>query len=112
MKGPYRLEFIADYVEPGYMGVYMLGRYTNYVHYVGRSDSDLIWEIRHAAFYRGRRYVYFWFEYTSSPMRAYKRECELWHKHGGEFGRLDNQNHPAKPWYANWKCPIEDCPYW
>ena len=107
MPGPYDLESVRDRVEATSMGVYMLGRYSDSIHYVGRSDTNLQSEILHAGYYRERRYLHFWFEYSTSPMRAYKRECELWH----DYGPPDNTNHPAKPWGSNWRCPVEGCPY-
>lgn len=107
MDGPYDLELVRDYVKAGSIGVYMLGRYGDYVHYIGRSDTDLQAEILNAALYRGRRCLYFWFEYATSAMRAYKRECELWH----HYYPPDNRNHPAKPWDTNWRCPVSDCRY-
>jgi hypothetical protein len=111
MEGPYPLEDIDEYVDEDPYGVYLLGRYADHPRYVERSDTNLLWEIKHAAFYRGRRYLYFWFAYYTSPMRAYKAECWYWHRYGGDAGLLDNLNHPARPAYTNWKCEVEGCPY-
>lgn len=115
MKGPYSLELVREYVEPGLKGVYMLDRYDGRIHYVGRSDTDLQSEILRRVYWievhTGNRYECFWFEYCPSRMRAYKRECELWHKYGGEQRILDNYNHPAVPQYSNWRCPVIGCPY-
>lgn len=105
MEGSYDLDLVRDYIEAGSMGVYMLGRYGDYVHYVGRSDTDLQREIIDSA--RQGSYLYFWFEYATSRMRAYKRECELWHK----WAPPDNKNHPAVPPGTNWRCPVGGCPY-
>lgn len=109
MRGPYDLDFVTDYVEVGSIGVYMLGAFGRTGLYVGRSDTDLLSRIESSAKqgWRPQRYLYFWFEYTTSPMRAYKRECELWHK----WMPPDNKNHPAVPPGTNWRCPVRGCPY-
>ena len=111
MEGPIQLQDLDEYVDDYSCGVYLLGRYGEHPRYVGRSETNLKSEIRNAAYYRGRRYLYFWFEYCTSAMRAYKAECHYWHHLGGYEGTLDNCNHPARPWYTNWKCPFDDCDY-
>jgi len=105
MKGRYSLALVRAYVVPGKIGVYMLGRYGDYVHYVGRSDTDLMREMLDAA--KRGRYLYFWFQYSPSPMRAYKTECRLWHRHKPS----DNTNHLARPADTGWRCPVKGCPY-
>jgi hypothetical protein len=84
------------------MGVYVLLRNAKPA-YVGRSDSDLQQEIRKSASLGD--YKRFYFDYASSPMNAYKQECELYHG----FQPPDNQNHPAVPAYQDWHCPVKGC---
>ena len=112
MEGPFELQDIDEHVEDGSCGVYLLGRYGDHPRYVGRSDTCRIRsEILDAAYNRGRRYLRFWFEYCTSPMKAYKGECAYYHSLGGDEGLLDNHYHPARPWYTHWKCPCDDCDY-
>ena len=61
------------------MGVYVLSRNGTSQSYVGRSDSDLRQRIVSSA--SEGNYRSFWFDYASSPMDAYKYECELYHKY-------------------------------
>jgi hypothetical protein len=85
------------------MGVYILSRDDRKATYVGRSDTDLQQEILQSA--SKGSYVVFWFDYASSPMDAYKYECELFH----EYQPPDNSIHPAIPAYTNWRCPVQGC---
>ena len=103
MYGPYPLNEI-NRVDSGYIGVYLLSRNGVTIHYVGRSDSDLYWRLQ-KSIKEGERYRFFWFDYESSPMRAYKRECALWHR----YGPVDNTLHPAIPPYTSWRCPHKGC---
>lgn len=73
-------------------------------HYVGRSAADLGREIVNSA-NRFDGISHFWYEYCSSEMAAYKRECELYH----EYAPALNAIHPAVPEGTNWRCPNEDC---
>jgi len=109
MRGPYSLEFLEDYVEPNTIGVYMLGGWGYSKLYVGRSDTNLLSRIKTSAVegWPSQRYLFFWYEYATSAMRAYKLECKLWHK----YQPPDNVNHPAQPWGMNWKCPVQGCLY-
>ena len=105
MNGPYPLSEI-DRIDSGYMGVYVLSRNGITKHYVGRSDSDLYGRLQRSI-KEGKGYKYFWFSYESSPMRAYKRECVLFHR----YVPVDNTVHPAVPLDTNWKCPSKGCPW-
>jgi hypothetical protein len=40
-------------------------------------------------------------------MRAYKRECVLFHR----YIPVDNTVHPVVPLDTNWKCPSKGCPW-
>jgi len=105
MYGPYPLWKLEEVVETGMIGVYVLSRGGQRVHYVGRSDYDLRARVRQSA--QLDSYTHFWFGYASSPMQAYKAECELWHRHQPP----DNQNHLAVPAGTSWRCPAAGCPW-
>jgi len=103
LQGPYPLSEASLRVLPASMGVYVLSRNGRAASYVGRSDSDLQQRIVSSA--SEAHYVAFWFDYASSPMDAYKYECELYH----EYDPPDNEAHPAVPLGTNWRCPIPSC---
>ena len=105
LQGPYPLPEASHRVQPASMGVYVLSRNRRVASYVGRSDSDLQQRIVSSA--SEGRYVAFWFDYASSPMGAYKYECELYHR----YDPPDNTAHPAVPPGTNWRCPIPGCPW-
>jgi len=104
LRGPFSLTTVGvdsavTVVSPG---AYALG-YTGtdrkfYIQYVGRSDEDV-----------GRRlkdwvptdYAQFKFGYFPSAKSAFEKECNLYH----DFTPKGNSVHPARPNYANWKCP-------
>jgi hypothetical protein len=104
MEGPYSVDEMSDFVDSGYVGVYVLSRRADAVAYVGRSDSDIRRRLSRSI-QEGTGYRYFWFCYESSPMQAYKRECRLYHR----YQPPDNTVHPAVPPDANWRCPVSDC---
>lgn len=104
MSGPYPLSKLEVVVDSESIGVYVLSRGGQHVHYVRRPDADLRARIRKSA--QPDSCTYFWFGYESSPMNAYKAECELWHK----YQPPDNLIHPAVPAGANWRCPTAGCP--
>lgn len=106
MKGPFNLnELDINTNVHGAIGAYILSRGNNAAHYVGRSDSNLSSRLKQHA--GEGTYVQFWFEETPSLLEAYYRECEWYHK----YKPVDNQNHPAVPPGAAWKCPVAGCPY-
>lgn len=86
------------------IGAYILSRDGTTAHYVGRSD-DLANRLRRHIMSGG--YTAFWYERVASPMQAYFRECEWYHK----YHPTDNQNHPAVPPEATWKCLVAGCPW-
>jgi len=106
MDGPFLTTDVHHNVEIGYIGVYVLSRDGQNVDYVGRSDSNVRARL-HKSIREGRGYQVFWFSYESSARQAYRKECYLWHK----YNPPDNSAHPKVPDYANWKCPIEGCPW-
>lgn len=103
MRGPFPLNQLDVTVVSGAIGVYVLSGNGKTAHYVGRSDSDLRARIRQSA--QMDSYLHFWFAYETSPMSAYRTECQWWH----QYGPTDNQNHPAVPASTNWRCPIVGC---
>jgi len=105
LQGPYPLSEVSLRVQPASVGVYVLSRNGKVASYVGRSDSDLQQRIINSA--SEGNYVAFWFDYASSPMNAYKYECELYHK----YNPPENKDHPAVPPNTNWRCPIQGCPW-
>ena len=103
LQGPFAIDEVSVYVSGGVMGVYVLSSDGQEATYVGRSDFDLQQRILQSA--SEGDYVTFWFDYVTSPMDAYKYECELYH----EYNPPDNLSHPVVPENANWRCPVEGC---
>ncbi len=108
MLGPFAMSTIDAIFPFKKIGAYILTRDegpTEYIaHYVGRSDADLANRLKD---HISSGYKMFWYEIKESPMAAYHLECEWYHK----YHPRDNQNHPAVPPGASWKCPIVGCPY-
>lgn len=100
MNGPFKLEDV-DYMVSLTKGAYILSRDGKTAHYVGRSDSNLRTRIKTSA-NEGRGYHFFWFETTTSPMKAHQLECEWYHK----YSPPDNSIHPAVPGGTYWTCPV------
>lgn len=97
------VDFCVGFESPG---VYILSRDGVRADYIGRSDIDVGARIKSSS-RQGTGYRFFWFEYATSPMRAYKMECEWFHR----FGPPDNAVHPAVPPETNWHCPVAGCPW-
>ena len=105
MNGPYLLDAVTidQQVTQTKAGNYALG-YKNtsnenfVVEYVGRSDYDVNERLKD---HIGEGYKLFKFCYATSPMDAFKKECENYH----DFTPKDNTNHPDRPDGADWKCP-------
>lgn len=100
----YNIEYVNFYVESKSMGIYLFSRNGYTVDYVGRSDNDINARIKSSA-KEGYGYKYFWFDYATSPMDAYKKECFYYHK----YNPPDNSIHPAVPSGTNWRCPVDGC---
>jgi len=89
------------------------GKTEYYVHYVGRSDSDVKTEI----IQRGLtdlvdqndlpKYSHFKYTYAKNADEAYLNECNDFH----HFNGLDNKIHPATPKGSNIKCPVDGCEF-
>lgn len=67
---------------------------------VGRADEDLRATV---AAFEGE-YAYFYFETIEASDDRYFRECELYHRLGGDNHQLDNTSHPEPP------AGVETCP--
>ena len=105
MRGPYRLtnSEIDARVTRTAPGAYKLGNSKTTIKYVGRSDVDLNAELKRP---HVMKYKYFWYEYATSRRAAFKKECGLYHYHGGDQRKLDNKIHPDRPDGLGWKCPV------
>lgn len=103
LQGPFAIDEVSVYVSGGAMGVYVLSSDGSEATYVGRSDVDLQQRILQSTSEGG--YIAFWFDYATSPMDAYRYECELYH----EYSPPDNLFHPAVPENTSWRCPVEGC---
>jgi hypothetical protein len=69
---------------------------------VGRADEDLRATL---ATFEGK-YAYFYFEAIDPSDERYFRECELYHRLGGDRGQLDNTVHPVPPKGLEVDCPV------
>jgi hypothetical protein len=104
LSGPYSLTSlgISGNITRVSPGTYALGKTENgtfYVHYVGRSDDEVAKRLQdHVPLW----YPQFKFGYFLSPKAAFEKECRLYH----DFSPADNDIHPARPWNANWECPV------
>ena len=106
MQGSYDLtnEEIDRRITKTSPGNYALGRVGNdtfYVHYVGRSDTDLNDRLKDWV----GSYKRFKFSYATSPKAAFEKECTNYHDFG-KSEKLDNEIHPQRPDGTNWKCPV------
>lgn len=86
--------------SPGVYAFYRNGR----IAYVGRADTDLSVRLR-SSLSEGSGYTHVWYEHCSSSMKAYKKECYLYHK----YNPPDNIIHPAVPARTYWRCPVQGC---
>lgn len=105
MKGCYDLtkEKIENNVKDKSIGYYILGEFIKndfIVKCVGRSDSDLKQSLKD---YIGK-YSKFQFQYTDTDEDAFNEECKNYHKYG-ESEKLDNKDHPKRPYGFSWQCP-------
>lgn len=104
MQGSFLISNVRAHVKDGSIGAYILSRDGKIAHYVGRSEEDLRDRISRSAS-EGYGYKHFWFEYATSPVRAYYLECQWYHK----YTPTDNSVHPAVPNGMNWRCPVAGC---
>lgn len=104
-KGPpYRLtpSGIETRVPLSSPGVFVLSYDGRLDARIGRADSDLR---RSLAEFIGQ-YAYFHFEVVSARRERFERECELFHRLGGDRRQLDNEEHPLPPAGPQLKCPV------
>lgn len=101
---PYRLDSVVihEQVAPSTPGVFVLSYDQTMDARVGRADTDL----RLALSEFIERYAYFHFEAVAPRKERFERECELFHRLGGDRGQLDNEDHPLPPPGPQLKCPV------
>ena len=107
LRGPYILALatIDRRITRTSPGVYVLGKTEGSrfkIKYVGRSDRDVRGRLKE---WVGRKFPEFEYEYHSSSIAAFERECQLWHDFGGPEDLLDNERHPVTPVGTAWRCP-------
>ena len=101
---PYRLDskVIDEQVGPSTAGVFVLSYDRTMGARIGRADTNL----RLALSEFLDRYAYFHFEAIAASKERFERECELYHRLGGDRGQLDNEEHPLPPPGPQLKCPV------
>ncbi len=100
---PYRLrgEHVERHNPEARAGIFVLSYDRTQEARVGRADTDLRSAI---AGFEGE-YAYFYCEAIENLEERYARECELFHRLGGDRGQLDNTDHPATPG-TELDCPV------
>jgi PilZ domain len=103
---PYRLSSSVLFTRvPRAPGVFVLSYDRTVDARVERADEDL----RQALTERVGDYPYFHFEVIPMSRARFERECELYHRLGGDRGHLDNSEHPLPPSATDGiqlKCPV------
>lgn len=101
---PYRLrgEHVDRHTPEAEPGIFVLSYDRTQEARVGRADSDLRSTI---ASFEGE-YAYFYCETIEDLEERFARECELFHRLGGDRGQLDNDAHPATPEGSELDCPV------
>lgn len=101
---PYRLR--GDHVDKNtpesQPGIFVLSYDRTQEARVGRADTDLRSTI---ASFEGE-YAYFYCEAIDDVDERFARECELFHRLGGDRGQLDNTDHPQAPPATDVACPV------
>ena len=70
--------------------------------FIERADDDLRGALEK---YIGE-YAFFYFELIERADERFHRECEFFHRFGGDHGQLDNTVHPLVPEGSGLSCPI------
>lgn len=98
---PYRLKekVVRELVPSAVRGVFVLSYDRTQEAFVGRADDAL----RDTLIGFVGEYAYFYFETVEDPQERFFRECELFHRLGGDHGQLDNAGHPTAIPFA---CPL------
>ncbi len=90
---PLRADVIQREIPAASPGVFVLSYDRTQETRVGRADEDLRATL---SAFEGE-YAYFYFEPIEEADERYFRECELYHRLGGDRGQLDNTLHPKPP---------------
>ena len=103
LRGPFSLteDGISENVTHRSPGAYALGHTDNrtfYIHYIGRSDSNVEKRLRD---HKGAQ-PQFKYEYYPTSKAAFEKECHLYH----DFGPPGNKRHPDRPDGRDWECPV------
>jgi hypothetical protein len=103
---PYRLieSVVSNLAPEAARGVFVLSYDRTQDARVGRADESL----RAALLGFVGEYAYFYHEILDRTDERYYRECELFHRLGGDHGQLDNLVHPEPPEGSDLSCPV--CP--
>jgi hypothetical protein len=102
---PFRLrkDAVTRHVPAASPGIFVLSYDRTQETRVGRADEDLRATL---AAFEGE-YAYFYFEAIEAAEERYHRECELFHRLGGDRGQLDNTSHPKPPdSHSSSDCPV------
>jgi hypothetical protein len=102
---PFRLrkDDVWRHVPEASPGIFVLSYDRTQETRVGRADEDLRTTI---SSFEGE-YAYFYFEAIEAADERYYRECELFHRLGGDRRQLDNTSHPQPPEsVASTDCPV------
>jgi hypothetical protein len=101
---PYRLQEQVLRVEApnGVPGIFVLAYDRTQDARVGRADDDL----RATLMEFVGEYAYFYHEVIEEAGDRFHRECELYHRLGGDSGQLDNVAHPTAPADSGLTCPV------
>jgi hypothetical protein len=101
---PYRLtaSSLESRVPLSSPGVFVLSYDGRLDARIGRADADL----RRALAEFIDQYAYFHFEVVAARRERFERECELFHRLGGDRRQLDNEEHPLPPAGPQLKCPV------
>jgi hypothetical protein len=90
---PLRKEVVNRHIPAAMPGVFVLSYDRTQETRVGRADQDL--RVTLSSF--EGEYAYFYFEEIEDDEERFFRECELYHRLGGDHGQLDNTSHPKPP---------------
>ena len=103
-RPPYPLNpaSIERRVFPLTPGVFILSYDRTMDALVGRADTDL----RATLLEFQDRYAFFHIEVVFPSKERFERECEMYHRMGGDRGQLENAFHPVPPPGPQLNCPV------
>lgn len=101
---PYRLRrsTVEEHTPDEQPGIFVVSYDRTQEARVGRADTNL----RETIASLEGEYAYFYCETIESQNERFARECELFHRLGGDRGQLDNAEHPASPTGTELDCPV------